>query len=286
VKERLFLKVRDILHCPKCQGRLEIDRVADCLTCQSDPSHGFPIIDGIPSFLRREEISPEDARWVFEYDEEAEKYDEAVKRYDEWLGVDLRREVIKVLRGITLKPFCRILDMSTGTVAVIFGIIEAHPEVSCEFVGVDLSIGMLRVAQRRFVNAKMEVPLFHSQVAELPFGNGSFDIITNFGGINTFKDIPAALREWVRVLKPNGILLVADEGLSPTLRKTRRGANIIKENWLFGVQPPLKHLPPQVKNVELRWMARETFYVISCQKLSEEELKDTEPLRLWFTVEG
>lgn len=79
---------------------------------------------------------------------------------------------------------------------------------------------------------------------------------------------------------------MADEGLSPALRKTRRGANIIKENWLFGVQPPLKHLPPQVKNVELRWMARETFYVISCQKLSEEELKDTEPLRLWFTVEG
>ena len=286
MKKRLFLKVRDILRCPKCLGRLEINHAADYLACQSDSSHSFPIIDGIPSFVRQEEISPEDAKWVFEYDKKAQEYDEAVKRYDEWLGIDLRKEVLKVLEGIPVKPSCRILDVSTGTGALIFGIRETHPDVACELVGTDLSIGMLRVAQRKFVHAEMEVPLFHSHVTGLPFENESFDIVTHSGGINTFKDIPAALKEWVRVLKPNGILVVADEGLSPALRKTRRGVNVIRENWLFGMQPPLKHLPPQVKNIKLRWMARDTFYVISCQKLSEEELNDTEPLGFMVYVEG
>jgi ubiquinone/menaquinone biosynthesis C-methylase UbiE len=120
---------------------------------------------------------------------------------------------------------------------------------------------------------------------ELPFDDDSFDVVTHSGGINTFSDIPAALREWVRVLKPNGFLWIGDEGISPALRKTRRGAEIMKENKLFGLQPPLRHLPPQVKNISLQWLARDTFYTISCQKLSEEELRDLSPLKVWFTAE-
>mgnify|MGYP001122904580 CR=1 FL=1 len=196
-----------------------------------------------------------------------------------WLGVDLRGEFRKVLEKILpVKDSCRILDVSTGTGAAIFGIKDACPKILCEFFGTDLSMGMLRVAQKKFEMAGMEVPLFHSHVKALPFKDESFDIVTHFGGINTFKDIPAALEEWVRVLKPDGTLIVADEGLSPAARKTMRGAKIVKENLLFGLRPPIEHLPPYVKNVELRWVAKDTFYVISCQKLSEEELRGVEPL--------
>ncbi len=107
---------------------------------------------------------------------------------------------------------------------------------------------------------------------DLPFESGSFDVITHSGGINTFKDIPAALQEWVRVLTPGGFLLITDEGLSPTVRKTRRGVNIVKNNTLFGLTPPLEHLPPQLKDVEVFWWARGTFYAIICQKRSLNEL--------------
>lgn len=253
MKDTPIFRVWDILRCPKCLGKMEMNNSSSHLMCEKDGSHIYPITNGIPSFVRHEEISHEDAEWVFEYDETAEEYDEAVKLYSEWLGVDMKKEALKVLRDVPVKPSSRILDVSTGTGNIIFLLRELHPEIDCEFVGIDLSIGMLLVAQRKLSEADIAVPLFHTQVMKLPFEDDSFDIMTHAGGINTFSDIPATLKEWVRVLKPNGFLFIDDEGVSPALRKTRRGADIISKNKLFGLQPPLKHLPPQVKNISLRW---------------------------------
>lgn len=285
MKDTHLSKIQDILRCPKCHGKLETDSTGSSLNCQSNPSHSYRIIDGIPSFVKREEISPDDAHWVFDYDETAEEYDEAVKLYDDWLGVDLMKEFKKAIEDVPVKHSSRVLDMSTGTGNIIFGLGELHQETDCMFVGVDLSIGMLRVAQRKFFETKMTVPLLHTQVMQLPFDDNSFDVLTHSGGINTFSDIPATLKEWVRVLKPDGFLWIGDEGISPSLRKTRRGAEIMNTNKLFGLQPPLRHLPPQVKNINLRWLARDTFYKITCQKLSEEELREIHPLKVWFNAE-
>jgi len=267
-----FSRGLELLRCPKCHEDLDIDSAGILLICKKDSSHRFPIIEGIPSFVKREEISPEDAKWVFEYDEMAERYDEAIKEYDRWLGVSLHKEFRKVAERIPIKSSQYILDISTGTGAVPIKIKEVYPNVDLKLVGIDLSMGMLRVAKRRFEDADIDALLFHTQVKELPFRDESFDIITHSGGINTFADIPAALEEWVRVLRPRGTLFVADEGLSPTARKTRRGLHIVKDNLLFGLQPPIEYLPPQLENVELRWIARDTFYTITCQKLSREEL--------------
>jgi hypothetical protein len=51
-------------------------------------------------------------------------------------------------------------------------------------------------------------------------------------------------------------------------------------------QPPLKHLPPQLENVELRWIAKDMFYTIICQKMSKEEIEKIKPINFWFNVEG
>ncbi len=274
MEDLTFLRVEDILRCPKCRGGLKLE--GGNLVCRREEAHSFPVTDGIPSFVKRDEVSPEDARWVFPYDEMAEEYDEAVRLYDDWLGVDLRAESLRMLGRLPMAPSQRILDVSTGTGAVIFGLEELHPGSDCCFVGVDLSMGMLRVAQRKFEGAGLEVLLFHSQVTELPFEDEAFDIVTNSGGINTFRDIPAALREWVRVLRPGGTLLIADEGLSPSAKKTRRGLEIVKRNKLFGLDPPLEHLPPQLSEIDLCWVARDAFYALSCRKLSEDALHGLE----------
>lgn len=284
--ERTFLSIENIVRCPKCSGSMKLDPVAERFTCINDSSHIFPLVDGIAKIVTREDIGPEDAQWVFGYDEKAEQYDEMIQKEADRLGIDMKKEYRDLLRRMPARPGCRIIDVSTGTGAVIFGIKEAYPDLLCGSVGTDLSIGMLRVARQKFKNAKMSVPLFHSQVTELPFEDQAFDVVTHFGGINTFKDIPAALKEWIRILRPDGYLLVADEGVSPALRKTRKGADIIKSNWLFGLEPPLKCLPPQVKNVELRWVVEDMFYAISCRKMPKEDLEAIEPLRYWFAVEG
>jgi ubiquinone/menaquinone biosynthesis C-methylase UbiE len=88
--------------------------------------------------------------------------------YDLWLGVNLEDEYRKVIAQLSINSFQTILDVSTGTGAVIFRMVEAHPNATPRFLGVDLSIGMLRVAQRKFIEAGIEVPLFHSKVEALP----------------------------------------------------------------------------------------------------------------------
>jgi ubiquinone/menaquinone biosynthesis C-methylase UbiE len=269
----------ELLQCPRCFANLNISVDGNFLVCKKEISHRFPILNGIPSFVKKEDVSSEDAKWIFEYDEMAERYDEAIKRYDEWLGVNLEEEFRGMIRCLPIKSSNLILDVSTGTGSVIFRIKECFPDLNLEFVGTDLSMGMLRVAQRKFAKANLQIPLFHSHVNNIPFKDESFDVVIHVGGINTFKNIPSALKEWVRVLKPEGFLLIADEGLSPTARKTRRGVKIVESNRLFGLKPPLAHLPPQLKKVQLWWIARDTFYVIMAQKLSSEELEslNTEP---------
>lgn len=278
MSKQIYLKVRDLLRCPKCFAEIDQSDAGDFLVCKNNPSHRFPIVEGIPIFVRRGEISPKDAKWVFEYNEKAEEFDKALEKYDEWLNVDLMDEFQKAWQKVPIESSQKVLDVSTGTGNVILGFRQSHPNISIEFVGVDLSFGLLRVAQRKFIQKRVEVPLFHSQIKKLPFKNESFEIVAHCGGINTFEDIPGALEEMIRVLKPNGALIIVDEGISPALRKTRRGEKIVNDNRLFGLLPPLQHLPPQAKNVELRWIARDTFYMILCQKLSKEELKDIKPL--------
>ena len=68
-------------------------------------------------------------------------------------------------------------------------------------------------------------------------------------------------------------------------RRLLARAEILNRNKLFGIQPPLKHLPPQVKDVSLRWWAKDSFYMMTCMKLSVEELKEVDPIRVWFTAE-
>ncbi|MFX0094520.1 MAG: methyltransferase domain-containing protein [Candidatus Hodarchaeota archaeon] len=258
-------KAFDILCCPKCHEKLNIDTSNNTLSCQKE-SHRFQIENGIPIFVKREEIAPEDGKWVFEYDETAEKYDEAILEYSTWLGVDIQKEITQLIEKFPIQASQQILDVSTGTGNIVFGIKEVYSNLPLKLTAIDLSKGFLQVAQRKFTSAGIDCLLIHSQVNKLPFQDETFDVITHSGGINTYSDIPGTLEEWTRVLKPDGTLIFVDEGVSPSVRKTQRGKDIIKANSLFAAHPPLEHLPANVKNIELQWIIRGTFYVIKCEK--------------------
>lgn len=263
----------DVLCCPKCHGKLSMKGESKIVCEKSD--HVFSLEDGMPVFVKKEEINPKDAKWVFEYDETAEKYDELIVEYNAWLEVDdLMQEFTNAFEEAPLKEGQHILDVSVGTGNVNFGIQKAYPNMKFKFAGVDLSVGFLKVAQRKFKESGIESLLVHSQVFELPFPDETFDVITHSGGINTYSDIPGTLKEWVRVLKPGGMLWIVDEGVDPAERQTTRGKRIMKDNTLFAAHPPLEHLPKEVKDIRLRWVARGTFYVLTCWKRSKKELAE------------
>lgn len=256
-----------ILRCPKCGKALQSngDLMEGEFVCQK--GHVWPINKGIPSLVHPP-ISDEDAKWIRDYDEMAENYDELVKQYDDWLGIDMMKERENFHIFIPIEGPLRIIDVSIGTGANFVAIHNKFKDQMGRFYlhGMDLSIGMLAVSQRKFDEAGLNVSLTHGSVFNIPYQKNQFDIVVHSGGINTFSDIPGSLKEMLRITKSGGIIIVVDEGLSPGKRETEEGKAIMKANTLFSAKPPLEHIPEKAKDVEVSYVMNETFYQITFRK--------------------
>jgi ubiquinone/menaquinone biosynthesis C-methylase UbiE len=69
----------------------------------------------------------------------------------------------------------------------------------------DLREDMLAKAQRRAAAEDAPVTFVQGSITELPFPDDSFDVVLA-ESVTIFADVPAALREYRRVLRPEGIL--------------------------------------------------------------------------------
>lgn len=109
-----------------------------------------------------------------------------------------------------------ILDLGTGTGSVLAAVARRHPDAA--LAGLDASLRMLRVAGGKLGRMKArgvargEVRLVCGDAAELPFEDGSFDVVT---ASLFFHELPPGVRarafdEAVRVLAPGGALVVLD----------------------------------------------------------------------------
>ena len=87
---------------------------------------------------------------------------------------------------------------------------------------------MLRQCQSRHAN--LHVHLVHANGQFLPFADNSFDAVFHFGGVNLFNDPDRALREFIRVVKKDGILSWGDEGFSKSYKGEVRKRILAKLN--------------------------------------------------------
>ena len=134
-------------------------------------------------------ISSEDAKWIAEYDKMADTYDEAVQKYSQMLGVDMKKEREGIAAYIPIEGPVKILDVSIGTAANFEAIFAQYAKEMGRFNlhGLDLSEGMLRVSKAKAERLGFKVSLTHGSVFNLPYRQGSFDIVLHSGGINTFR---------------------------------------------------------------------------------------------------
>lgn len=109
----------------------------------------------------------------------------------------------------------RVLDVATGTgdVAIEF----ARRTRAGEITGLDPSAGMLAVGRDKIARAGLEgrVRLMEGNALELPFEDGTFDVVAIAFGLRNLPDYARGVREMARVLRPGGRLLVL-EFLPPT----------------------------------------------------------------------
>jgi ubiquinone/menaquinone biosynthesis C-methylase UbiE len=104
----------------------------------------------------------------------------------------------------------RALDIATGTGHTAFAL---SPHVR-EVVALDLTPAMLDearglAAKRGITNVRFIVGDAH----ELPFDDGSFELVACRRAAHHFNDLPRALREMRRVLVPNGRLVIDDRSV-------------------------------------------------------------------------
>jgi len=119
----------------------------------------------------------------------------------------------QVVNWANPQPNERILDLCTGTADLI---VEFNRrEESAMLWGLDLSGEMLAVGQRklRIQRCDSSALLIEGNALQLPFASGAFDIVTIAFGLRNLPDIPSALAEMVRVLRPGGRLLILEFAL-------------------------------------------------------------------------
>lgn len=138
------------------------------------------------------------------------EFDEATaKRLEAAYGTrDMRRRRTLVLDALAAAPGERILDIGCGPgfyVAELLDRVGAQGSV----VGVDSSAPMLGIAGRR-CEGHDNVELLEGDATALPVDDGGFDAAVSVQVLEYVEDIPAALREIRRALRPGGRLVLWD----------------------------------------------------------------------------
>ena len=97
----------------------------------------------------------------------------------------------------------RVLDVGCGTGFATMGLIDHSDDVH----GIDQSIHQLEHAFEKFGRLG-DVRFYRGDAERLPFADDRFDITWSSGSIEYWPDPPAALREFRRVTRPGGQVLV------------------------------------------------------------------------------
>lgn len=133
----------------------------------------------------------------------------------------------------------------------------------------DLSINMLSVGKQRMADLRAarvidcSIELVLGNAMRLPFGDGTFDAAFHFGGINLFGDPARAIAEMARVVRPGGRVVFGDEGLAPWLGCTEYGKILLNSHPLYAHEVPLAAVPASAREVSVRWLIGNAFYLVS-----------------------
>lgn len=169
-------------------------------------------------------------------------------------SADMGRNVTElIVEAAGAEPGMRILDVACGT---------GEPSISLarlldgtgEVVGIDISPEAIKVAQERVAGHRLTNAQFQiADAHQLPFPDNTFDRITSRLGVMFFADLPRALEEMGRVLKPHGRIALLAWGpmeqpyfdtMAGTVLRTLPGASLpgsVQSMFAFGNAGALSH---------------------------------------------
>jgi ubiquinone/menaquinone biosynthesis C-methylase UbiE len=138
------------------------------------------------------------ARWRRYWDRHSKTYDREMAFFDRVLFRDTRSWVCQQASG-------EVLEVAVGT-----GLNLEHYPPDVRLTGIELSPGMLAIARQRADTLDRHVKLRVGDAEALDFPSATFDTVVCTFSLCAIPDHRKALAEMTRVLRPGGVLLLAD----------------------------------------------------------------------------
>jgi ubiquinone/menaquinone biosynthesis C-methylase UbiE len=140
-------------------------------------------------------------------------YDRIAPFYDQtrWLPKDLpERLADTTLRLVDVNRPPQMLEIGVGTGRIAHGFLR--PGLVTEYVGLDASAAMLEILRHKF---SYQITPVLGDASCLPFKDDCFDVVISCHVLHMVPDLPAALTEIQRVLRPGGHYVHCTDELAP-----------------------------------------------------------------------
>jgi ubiquinone/menaquinone biosynthesis C-methylase UbiE len=132
--------------------------------------------------------------------------------YEAWARVTESKARRRVLELASVRPGEDVLEVAAGTGVQLVRLARANS--GGRTVGVEISAGMLAQTRRRLEHVGLtgEVEVIEGSALELPIADESVDLLVNGYMLDLLPrdDIPRALAEFKRVLRPGGRLVLSN----------------------------------------------------------------------------
>ncbi|SNR72059.1 demethylmenaquinone methyltransferase [Maribacter sedimenticola] len=144
-------------------------------------------------------------------------------------GIDIkwRKKVVELLKKEQPKS---ILDIATGTGDLAIALVDTGAK---RIVGLDISPGMLSVGKEKVKNKDLDhtIEMVVGDSENLSFEDNTFDAVTVSFGVRNFETLTTGMAEILRVLKPNGTLVILETSV-PTKTPYKQGYRFYTKNIL------------------------------------------------------
>jgi ubiquinone/menaquinone biosynthesis C-methylase UbiE len=137
-------------------------------------------------------------------------WDRHADTYDQNMTIAERRYFRDTRPWLAAQATGETLEVAIGT-----GLNLPHYPAGIRLTGIEWSPSMLAVAVRRAGALGLDADLRTGDAQALPFPDGRFDTVLCTFSLCAIPDARRALAEMARVLRPGGLLLLADHVASP-----------------------------------------------------------------------